>query len=126
MKKKLVLLILSFLFLISCAPKVSYTEEFPYLPSYKGMVAETEGANKDQKNKVQEQATGLKKVTYIVEGVVLENALTEYETILHENGWKTIYDGKPNMIKLQKEKHTVNIVAYQQNKKVKLDITSNE
>ncbi|WP_353097106.1 hypothetical protein [Tissierella praeacuta] len=119
MKKILILLSFLFIFLISCTARISYTEEFPYLPSYKNMVAIT-----DETSENQEESSELKKVTYTIKDTKLEDVLTSYETILHEDGWKTTLDGKPNMLQLEKENHTALIVAYNKNDEVRLDITS--
>lgn len=127
MKRIFVLLLLFNIFLISaCAPQVTYTDEFPYLPAYGNMVleADEEDGEEGEENEQKEQKEGeFSKRTYVVENAEIENLLTEYEQILHEDGWTTAYDGKPNMIEVQKDDHHVTIIAYQQNEVTKLDIT---
>lgn len=117
--KKLLIVLCILLLITSCSPKISYTKEFPYLPSYKDMVTIS-----DKENENQEQVSDSKKVTYSIKNGDLENILTEYETILHEDGWKTVIDGKPNMLQLEKDQHTALIVAYNKDNEIRLDITS--
>lgn len=124
MKNLLILLSFLFLFLTSCAPRISYTKEFPYLPSYKNMVAELEEKNEKQGQENEKQLSELQKVTYTIKNAELENVLTEYETILHKDGWKTTLDGKPNMLQLEKENHTALIIVYNQDNAVRLEVTS--
>lgn len=126
MKRLLILLTLS-IFLISCGPRVSYTKEFPYLPSYNNMVAKTNETENNETDNVEEnenQTPELKKVTYVVKDVDMENALSEYEEILNNDGWKTTFDGKPNMLQVEKDDHTALILIYSKNNEILLDITS--
>jgi len=88
------------------------------------MVAEVQQKNENQEQENEEQLSELQKVTYTIENAKLENVLTEYETILHEDGWKTTLDGKPNMLQLEKENHTALIIVYNQDNEVRLEVTS--
>jgi len=88
------------------------------------MVAELEEKNEKQGQENEKQLSELQKVTYTIKNAELENVLTEYETILHKDGWKTTLDGKPNMLQLEKENHTALIIVYNQDNAVRLEVTS--
>ncbi len=124
MKRMFILLVLVplTLFCISCSPRISYTKEFPYLPSYNNMVAKSNEMENGVEN--EEQTGELKKVTYTIKDVDIENILTEYEKILQDDGWKITLDGKPNMLQIEKDEHTALIVVYSGDNEVLMDITS--
>ncbi len=78
----------------------------------------------DNNEENENQTPELKKVTYVVKDVDIENALSEYEEILINDGWQTTFDGKPNMLQVEKDDHTALILIYSKNNEILLDITS--
>lgn len=126
MKKIFVLFIVFNIFLISSCSGTTYLKEFPYLPAYKNMTLETteEGAEENAEEETTEATGELTKKTYIVKNVSAENVLNEYEEILHEDGWTTTLDGKPNMIEISKDEHQAMILVYEKDDVVKLEITA--
>lgn len=118
----ILLLVFSILLVSSCATRITYTEEFPFLPAYKNMTLEVD--EEDLEEDTAEEPGQLVKKTFIVANADVDNILGEYEQILNEDGWTITYDGKPQMLEAEKGEHKAMFVAYGQDGDVKLDITA--
>ncbi|MCX8129955.1 MAG: hypothetical protein N3I35_07655 [Clostridia bacterium] len=117
MKKSIILVSAFILVLIisACGSVVKYTKEFSYLPSYPGMVLE----NSSPANEY-----GFSTASYSIADAKIEDIITEYEKLLHKNGWKTTDDKKPSSITVEKEKHLAVIVPSQNMKDTTVFIIS--
>lgn len=102
------------IFTISCS-KVTYTKEFPYLPSYKEMTLKNfEESTKDK--------MGI--ATYVIKNKKPSDVLKDYEKQLKKDGWKITEDKKPASIAAEKDGHKTIIVPAQDKEDVFLTIVS--
>lgn len=101
--------------LAACGKKIEYTKEFPYLPSFPGMVLkETTPANE----------YGFSSATYTIKDKKMVSVADEYEKILNDNGWKTTDNKKPNAFTVEKEDHKAVIVPSEDKNDTNLFILS--
>jgi hypothetical protein len=85
----------------ACKEKVTYTNEFPYLPILDKM--ELESFN-------EAEGDNLSEGTYIVKNIEYNEVLDRYQEILEKDGWTISQDQKPANIAAQKGDHIVIIV----------------
>lgn len=101
MKKILILaLVLATLTITGCSQKVSYLEEFSYLPGVTGMkVDQFEEAEGD----------GFANAIYKIKDEDYEDFLDKYEEILLKDGWEIAEENKPENLEATKDDHIARI-----------------
>lgn len=133
MKKRLLLLGISLVFLAACGSRVEKLEEFPYLPAYPNMLAEVNDEDlgdediDETEEDIEEEFVDkdqLKKVTYTINNANEDTVIKEYEEILNKDGWETTLISEPALLQVAKDEHRAMIVVYSKKDIVKMDISS--
>ena len=117
MRNKLIVtvLIISILAITGCSPKVTYLEEFSYLPAVEGMeVDDFEEAKGD----------GFGNAIYKIADEDYEDFLDKYEEILVKDGWEITEENKPENLEATKDNHTARINVVDINEELQVSVTA--
>lgn len=95
-----ILAVIAIIAITTYSQRVTYTEEFTYLPQIKGMEIEKYEEAKDDQ---------FGNAIYKIQGEKYEDFLTKYEKILSKDGWKITEENKPENLEATKGEHIARI-----------------
>ncbi len=114
--RKILAILMIILALAACGQQISYTKEFPYLPAYPGMELKEEPKMSD---------SGLYNVSYRIKDSEASKIATDYEKLLHKDGWTTAEDKKPAAFTVKKDEHLAAFIVTQEGEDTVLNMIVN-